>query len=173
VRSPLPGAVLRRDIERKVWDVDSTIPLTRIQTGNDILGGWVGYLRYRTVLLSSFGLMTLLISAIGSYGVFAFSVAQRTREIGVRMALGAQKQHVLRSIVREALVLAFAGLVIGLIGALAIARLLGSLLYEVKPTDPITLMVTTLILVIIVLFASYSPARRATNVDPMLALRYE
>ena len=173
VRSPLPGAVLRRDIERKVWDVDSTIPLTRIQTGNDILGGWVGYLRYRTVLLSSFGLMTLLISAIGIYGVFAFSVAQRTREIGVRMALGAQKQHVLRSIVREALVLAFAGLVIGLIGALAIARLLGSLLYEVKPTDPITLMVTTLILVIIVLFASYSPARRATNVDPMLALRYE
>lgn len=172
LRSPLPGAVLRRDIERKVWDVDSTIPLTRTQTGNDILGGWVGYLRYRTVLLSSFGLMTLLISAIGIYGVFAFSVAQRTREIGIRMALGAQKQHVLRIIVQEALLLAFAGLVIGLIGALAIARLLGSLLYGVKPTDPITLIATILILVMIVLFASYFPARRATNVDPMLALRY-
>lgn len=173
VRSHLSGAVLRRDIERKVWDVDSTIPLTRIQAGDDILGGWVGYLRYRTLLLSSFGLMTLLLSAIGIYGVFAFSVAQRTREIGVRMALGAQKEQVLKIIIREALLLAFAGLAIGLIGALAMARLFGSLLYGVKPTDPITLTLTVLVLMTIVLIASYIPARRAANVDPMIALRYE
>ncbi|MGH9619766.1 MAG: ADOP family duplicated permease [Bryobacteraceae bacterium] len=173
MRSPLAGGVLRREVERQVWDVDSTIPLTQIQTGDEILGGWVGYLRYRTILLSSFGLVTLLISAMGVYGVIAFSVAQRTREIGIRMALGAQKEHVLRMILRQGLKLVFVGIAVGIAAALAMARLLAGLLYGVKPTDPVTLIAVTSILVLIVLLASYVPARRAANVDPAIALHYE
>jgi predicted permease len=173
IRSPLTEAVLKRDIEHRVWEVDSTIPLTKIETGDSILGGWVGYLRYRTLLLTSFGLMTLLISGIGVYGVIAFSVAQRTQEIGIRMALGAPKSRVLEMIAWEALRPVFIGLVIGIAGAPAMTRSLASLLYGVKPADPATLTVAAGILLGIVLLASYVPARRAANVDPMLALRYE
>ncbi len=173
VRSRLAGTVLRSDIERPVWDVDSTIPLTHIQTGDEILGGWVGYLRYRTLLLSSFGLMTLLISAIGVYGVISFWVAQRTHEIGIRMALGARQLDVLKHVVGEGFRLTLIGLGIGIALALALARFLSSQLYGVKPSDPETFIAVALILIGVALLACYIPARRAARVDPMVVLRHE
>jgi putative ABC transport system permease protein len=115
----------------------------------------------------------LVLAAIGIYGVMSYAVTQRTHEIGVRMALGAQQNDVLRMIVANAMWLAVIGLVAGLVGSLIATRLLSGLLFEVNPTDPLTFLVITAILGLIALLAGFIPARRATRVDPIVALRYE
>lgn len=115
----------------------------------------------------------MLLAAIGLYGVIAYSVAQRTHEIGIRLALGAQRRDVLRLIVGQGLKLTLIGIVFGIGGALVLTRFLSSLLYGVRPTDPLTFISVSLILVVVALLASYIPARRATMLDPKVALRYE
>ena len=129
--------------------------------------------RLNMILLGFFAGLALLLASIGLYGVISYSVAQRTHEIGIRLALGAQRSEVLTLIVRQGLKLTLIGLAIGIPGALGLTRFLSSLLYGVKPTDPFTFIAVSFSLVGVALLASYIPARRATTVDPMVALRYE
>jgi ABC-type antimicrobial peptide transport system permease subunit len=124
-------------------------------------------------LSSLFGVAALLLAAIGLYGLLAHEVTRGTREIGIRVALGAPTGQVLRRVVRHGVTLAAVGIAIGLVASLAVTRLLGAMLYDVKPGDPITLIAVTLLLMLVALAACYIPARRATRVDPLVALRHE
>jgi ABC-type antimicrobial peptide transport system permease subunit len=124
-------------------------------------------------LLGIFAGVALALAVIGLYGVLAYAVTQRTREIGIRMALGARRRDVLRLVLRQGMNLALIGAALGVLGALGLTRWLTTLLYEIKPTDPLTLLATPLLLVAVALFACWLPARRAAKVDPMEALRYE
>jgi ABC-type antimicrobial peptide transport system permease subunit len=129
--------------------------------------------RFRTFLLGSFAGIALLLSAIGIYGVMAYTVSRRTREIGVRMALGAHPVDILKLIFGESMTLTLVGILLGLVGAYAVTRVMKSLLFEVTSTDPFTFTGVTLLLCGVALFASYIPARRAMSVSPIVALRDE
>jgi putative ABC transport system permease protein len=129
--------------------------------------------RFSLVLIGAFAALALVLAAIGIYAVLAYSVARRTHEIGVRMALGARSGDVLRLVLGQGLRVTAIGIVFGVVGALVLTRFLQSLLYEVRPTDPTTFLGALLLLVTVSVAASYLPARRAMRVDPMVALRYE
>jgi putative ABC transport system permease protein len=129
--------------------------------------------RFATTVLSAFALLALFLAALGVYGVLAYSVAQRQREIGVRMALGANRGTVQAMVLRDAMRAVLPGVVVGLVGSLALTRLLRGMLYEVSATDPATLAAVSALLILVALFASWLPARRATRVDPLIAIRAE
>jgi ABC-type antimicrobial peptide transport system permease subunit len=129
--------------------------------------------RLQSVLLGVFGAVALVLAGLGVYGVISYSVAQRTREMGIRAALGASKPRLLRLVLNRGAWLTAAGLAIGIAGALALTRLLGNLLYDVSPRDPATMTAVAVMLAVVAGLASYVPARRATTIDPMVALRYE
>ena len=120
-----------------------------------------------------FALTALLLAGIGIYGVIAYIVSEQTHEIGIRLALGAQKRNILSAVLRQGLQLAITGVVAGIVGAMIVARLMAGLLYGVRPTDPLTFGAVALLLIAVALFACYLPARRALRVDPMVALRHE
>ena len=160
-------------IERVVHSVDAEAPITDVETLDEAIAESSAQPKFQAILLGSFGLLALLLAMIGIYGVISYSVVQRTHEIGVRMALGAAQGGVLCMILGEGLLLASIGIVIGIAGALALTRFLGSFLFEIKPTDPATLLAVAILLLIVALIACYIPARRAMKVDPLVALRYE
>ncbi|MHB8654162.1 MAG: ADOP family duplicated permease [Terriglobia bacterium] len=173
VRTAANPAIAAAAIRNEMKAVNKNLPLPIIRTMDDILADSVAQPRYQTMLLSLFGVTALILAAVGIYGVTSYAVTQRTHEIGIRMALGAQRADVIRLVVGQGLKLTLVGVVIGIIGALALSRFLTSLLYGVKPTDSLTFIAVSLILLGVALLASYIPARSATKVDPMVALRYE
>lgn len=157
----------------EVKTLNKNLPTPKVQTMNDRLSDVVAQPRFQTLLLSLFGLVTLALVSAGIYGVISYSVAQRTQEIGVRLALGAQGRDVLKMIVGQGMALTLTGVVIGLLASLALTRLMRGLLFGVSPTDPMTFVMVALLLTVIALLACYIPARRATKVDPMVALRHD
>jgi putative ABC transport system permease protein len=153
--------------------VDRAKPLTNIRTAEEYYSGALAQRRVSMILVCALAAVALVLSAGGAYGVIAYSVTQRRHEIGIRMALGAQGGDVVRMVVRQGLTMAGIGLVIGVPAALAAARLLGSVLYEIKPHDPVTFAGLILLFAAVAAAASYLPARQATKVSPTVALRFE
>jgi putative ABC transport system permease protein len=173
VRTSINPTSLAAAIQREVAALDKDQPVSDVRTLEHVVGEAVGPQRFAMQLLGAFAALALILASVGIYGVMAYSVSQRTHEIGVRMALGARPGNVLGMVVGKALILALTGAGIGLAGALGLTRLLSSLLYNVTPSDPLTLALVSLVLLGVSAFASYFPARRATRVDPIVALRYE
>lgn len=157
----------------KVRELDSELPLSNVNTMEQLVSQSIAQRKFGMFLLASFAALALLLAAIGIYGVISYSVAQRTREIGVRMALGARTADVLKLVLKNGLRLATVGLIIGVAGAFFLTRLMTRLLFETGPTDALTFVSVSAGLLLVAFFACYIPARRATKVDPLVALRYE
>ena len=153
--------------------MDRDAPLYDIKTMEDYLALDLGRAKFQTVLLGFFALIALLLTAVGLYGVISYAVAQRTHEFGIRMALGASRTDVLGMVVKGGALLTAIGLVIGVVGALALSRVMQSLLFDIGTHDPLTFGAVCGLLAVVALLACYLPARRATNIDPMIALRVE
>jgi len=153
--------------------VDKDQPLGNVRSLEAIVAQNLAPRRFNLLLFVVFACIALLLGAVGLYGVIAYTVTQRTREIGIRMALGAQKRDVLRLVFREGLALSSIGVLIGVASSLALTRLMKSLLYNVSATDPPTLITISLLMTAIALAACYVPARRAMKVDPLVAVRHE
>ena len=156
-----------------VGELDSSVPIYDMKTMSDVVGDAMVRPRFLSVLLTTFSAIALLLAAVGIYGVMSYSVAQRTQEIGIRMALGAQKLDVLRLVFGQGLLLMVGGTALGLGGAFALTQFMAGLLFEVAPTDPLTYTGVVALLGAVALLATYIPARRAARVDPLIALRYE
>jgi putative ABC transport system permease protein len=173
IRSRVPVGGLVEDVKKQVWSLDSQIPLSSIQSMDDLLAVSVAQERFNMLLLGIFAALAVALAGVGIYGMVAYRVNQRTREIGVYIALGAQHRDVLRLVMKDGVKLALLGIVLGLAGAIALTRLMVSLLFDVKPTDPATLIGVALLLAAVALLACYIPARRALSIHPMTALRCE
>jgi putative ABC transport system permease protein len=173
VRTGLEPMSLAASVQKEIHAIDKEVPASNFQTMEQVIRNQAGGYRVFAELNSLFAGLALLLAAIGIYGVMAYSVAQRTAEIGIRMALGATTNAVLRQILRQGLILALTGVGIGLVGALAVARLVSGLMINLSPTDPITFVSVITALIGVALWACYLPARRATRIDPMIALRHE
>ena len=168
---PIAGVV--EEVKKQVWSLDSQIPLSDIQPMDDLLAVSVAQERFNMLLLGIFAVLALTLAGVGIYGMIAYRVNQRTHDIGVYIALGAQHRDVLRLIMKDGIKLTLLGIVLGLAGAIALTRLMVSLLFEVKPTDPATLIGVALLLAAAALLACYIPARRALSIQPISALRCE
>ena len=171
LRSKLGPSALASSIRREVSALDPTLPIVSLRSMDDVFSDSVSRPRFLAQLLGIFASVALLLAAIGTYGILAYSVTERRHEIGIRMALGADRRGVLTMVIRQGLTVTLAGLVVGLVGAIAVSRLASSLLFGVKPTDPLTFVSVSAFIVAVAIVACLVPARRATRVDPLSALR--
>jgi putative ABC transport system permease protein len=160
-------------IRSEVWSLDKSVTVSEVQSMDNVVSASTAQPRFYLFLLGTFAALALILAAVGIYGVMSYSVSRRTHEIGIRMALGANEGVVLKLVTGQGMTLALVGTAVGLGGALLVTRLMSSLLYGVRPTDPVTFVAVSLLLTVVALLATYIPARRATKVDPMVALRYE
>ena len=173
LRTPGSPQALVAPVRKAVESIDKNQPVSEATTMDEVIAGLVAPQRFQMLLLGLFAMLALVLAAVGIYGVVSYSCSLRVHEFGVRMALGAERRDLLGLVIRQGARLALIGVCVGLGGALALTRFLSSMLYGIKPTDPLTLLAVSLLLAVVALLASYIPARRATNVDPMVALRYE
>jgi len=171
VRSTLPVDSLANSYRSVVQGLDPSLPLIRIQSMDDAFGAAIVRPRFLTLLLSIFAALALALAAVGTYGILSYLVSQRTQEIGIRMALGADRATILRLVMRRGLLLAVAGIGVGLAASFAATRLMASLLFNVEPTDPATLAAVAAIIVVVATLACLVPAWRATRVDPLVVMR--
>jgi ABC-type antimicrobial peptide transport system permease subunit len=172
-RTSLPASALDGPIQSTVQGIDPTLPIVNLRTMEEVFAESTRRTELLARLLGAFGGLALLLAALGTYGVLSYIVTERRREIGIRMALGAERSAVLGLVMKQGAVMAGAGLLIGLIGAFLLDRVLGSLLYGVRPSDPVTLVAVVATLGASAALACYLPARRATRLDPMIVLRDE
>jgi predicted permease len=173
IRTPGPSHALVDTLKKQIWSVDKQIPVSEIQPMTELMALSIAQERFNMLLLGIFAALALALAAVGIYGLVSYAVSQRTHEIGVRVAVGAQRRDVLHLILRDGARLALFGTAIGIVAAFGLTRLMASLLFEVRPTDPATFLTVAGLLCLVALLACYIPARRATKVDPMVALRYE
>ena len=173
IRTHGASAEFIEEVKKQVWSVDSQIPVSEVHTMEDLMGVSLAQQRFNMLLLGLFAALALILATVGIYGTMAYRVGQRMDEIGIHIALGAQRRDVLRLVLGDGAKLAFFGIAIGIAGAIVLSRVMKSLLFEVKPTDPATFSLVTILLAMVALVACYIPARRAMRCDPMVALRYE
>ena len=173
VRSSAAPSLIATGARAAIREVDSDLPIFDVKTMADALSESVAQPRFYAILLGSFAAIALIIAALGIYGVISYAVSQRTRELGIRIALGAQRERVVRLVIGQGLTLTLVGILIGIVGAYALMRLIASLLFGVAPADPLTFAVVALVFVAVACLASYLPARRAAAVDPIIAMRAE
>jgi putative ABC transport system permease protein len=159
--------------QNAVWSVNKDVPLANVRTMQDLIANSVQRRKFSMLLLTIFAVVAMVLAAIGLYGVMSYSVLQRTHEIGIRMALGARRPEVLALVVKQGMALALVGIAAGAILSLAMARLISGMLFGITPTDPLTFAGVAALLGTVAFLANYLPARRASKVDPMVALRYE
>ena len=166
-------AAFAKILADEIHKADSTIAVYDVQTLDQLISSSIDPNRFYLQLIGGFGLAALALAAIGIYGLISFSVAQRTHEMGIRLALGALPRQLARMIVGQGLWLAIIGLTLGLLASLILGRVFSTLLFGVRATDPVTLVIVSLVLAGVALLACYVPARRAMRVDPIIALRHE
>jgi putative ABC transport system permease protein len=173
VRTDGEPAAIAPAIQREIRTLDPNQPVSDVRTMNQVMSEWVSRSRFNTLLLGLFAGLATLLSAVGIFGVMNYSVALRTRELGLRLAVGAQPRQVLLLVLKQGLLMTLAGVVMGLAAAFALTRLLSGLLFGVGTVDVTTFATISLLLVVVSLLACYLPARRAMRIDPLKALRYE
>jgi predicted permease len=173
LRGRLDAVTIPAQLRQQVQSVNPELPVFGAQTLDDVLSASLSQRRFSMEIVGLFALTALLLAGMGIYGVISYIVSERTHEIGIRLALGAQSPKILRMVLRQGLGLALAGAAFGLVGALIVAHLMAGVLYGVRPTDPVTFVGVALLLIGVALLACYIPARRAIRVDPLVALRYE
>jgi putative ABC transport system permease protein len=173
VRTQGDPAALYRAIREEICKIDSQQAIARITSIDQVINDSLSVQRFCALLLSIMALVALLLAIIGIYGVTAYSVNQRIQEIGIRMALGADINNIIKIVVKKGLVLCFVGVGVGLVGSIVMSRFLSALLYDISYADPLTLIMVSLVLTGVTFCACYLPARKAAQIDPMEALRYE
>jgi ABC-type antimicrobial peptide transport system permease subunit len=173
IRSSFSPDTIAPTIQAALRTIDPNLVFSGLQTMGELVSQSTARRRFQTTLLSAFSGMAMLLGMVGVYGLLAYSVKQRTAEIGLRIALGASRGRVLGMILRQGVQLTIAGLMLGLAGALALTRILTSFLYGVSALDPVTFVAVPLLLLLATIMACFIPARRASNLDPMRTLRYE
>jgi ABC-type antimicrobial peptide transport system permease subunit len=173
VRSSLDPAALTSSVRQEIHALDPDLPIYNVRTMVQRVDESLARRRFAMLLLTVFAACALGLAAVGTYGVIAYLVSQGTREVGIRMALGATPGGILRMVIRQGMIVAIAGVILGIAGAFALTRFMRGLLFGVAPSDPLTFSVIVALLGLVALVASYVPARRAARIDPMVSLRSE
>jgi ABC-type antimicrobial peptide transport system permease subunit len=173
LRGHLDTAAIPDQVRAQVQSLDSTLPVFGAQTLNETVSASLSQRRFSLEIVALFALTALLLAGLGIYGVISYMVTERAHEIGIRLALGAQRQNIMRMVLGQGFNLAIAGAAFGLVGALIVSQLMAGLLYGVKPTDPLTFASVAILLIVVALLGCYIPGRRALRIDPMIALRHE